>query len=136
MTDTVRRSRRHPRQQARVLALLSETAEFLSAQRIHADLRKRGVEVGLTTVYRTVGLLAEAGEIDAVRGPNGEQVYRQCSPTHHHHLMCRSCARTIEVAGPAVENWAASVARQHGFSDVNHSVEIFGTCESCAAGQR
>ena len=48
--------------------------------------------------------------------------------------MCRSCARAIEVAGPAIEKWAAAIARDHGFRDVNHSVEIFGTCQFCAAG--
>jgi Fur family transcriptional regulator, ferric uptake regulator len=132
MTDMARRNSPHTRRQAQVYALLDETGEFRSAQRIHADLRGRGIEVGLTTVYRTLGVLADAGEIDAVRRPNGEQVYRHCSPTRHHHLMCRSCARTVEVAGPAVERWVTAVAQQHGFSDVNHSVEIFGTCDTCA----
>jgi Fur family transcriptional regulator, ferric uptake regulator len=131
MTEMVQRTSRRTRQQAELHALLNETPEFLSAQRIHAELRRRGVGVGLTTVYRTLGALAEAGELDAVRGPTGELVYRHCSPTHHHHLMCRFCARAIEVAGPAVESWAAAVARQHGFTGVNHSVEIFGTCSTC-----
>ncbi|GAA3927262.1 Fur family transcriptional regulator [Actinoplanes auranticolor] len=132
MTDS-RRPSRHTRQQAEVHALLNETKEFRSAQRIHADLHARGIKVGLTTVYRTLSSLADAGEIDALRQPNGEQVYRHCSSTHHHHLMCRSCARAVEVAGPAVETWASAVARQHGFTEVNHSIEIFGLCDSCAS---
>jgi len=133
MTDTVRPVLRHTRQRAEIDALLCASAEFLSAQRVHAALRERGVEIGLTTVYRTLQTLADAGEIDAVRAPHGgEQVYRHCSPTHHHHLMCRSCACTVEVVGPAVENWAAAIARENGFSDVNHRFEIFGTCAECA----
>jgi Fur family ferric uptake transcriptional regulator len=133
MTDTVRPAPRNTRRRAEIDALLSESAEFLSAQRVHAALRERGVEIGLTTVYRTLQSLADAGEIDAVRAPHGgEQVYRHCSPTHHHHLMCRYCARTVEVVGPAVEDWAGAIARENGFSDVNHRVEIFGTCATCA----
>jgi Fur family ferric uptake transcriptional regulator len=131
VTETVHRTSRNTRQRAELHALLLESAEFNSAQGIHAALRERGVEVGLTTVYRTLQALAEAGEIDTVRGVKGEQVYRHCSPTHHHHLICRICARTVEVAGPAVETWTSAVARQHGFSDVNHRIEIFGICREC-----
>jgi Fur family ferric uptake transcriptional regulator len=56
-------------------------------------------------------------------------VYRRCtSGAHHHHLVCRECGRTVEVEGPAVERWADAVAAQHGFRDVSHTLEIFGTC--------
>ena len=37
----------------------------------------------------------------------------------------------VEVAGREVEAWAAEVAVQHGFSDVSHTIEIFGTCSRC-----
>jgi len=39
---------------------------------------------------------------------------------------------TVEVAGGAAETWAAEVAREHGFSDVSHTIEIFGLCGECA----
>jgi Fur family ferric uptake transcriptional regulator len=45
-----------------------------------------------------------------------------------HHLVCRLCGRTVEVEGPAVEKWAESTAAKHGYSDVSHTVEIFGVC--------
>ncbi|MBO0868194.1 MAG: transcriptional repressor, partial [Micromonosporaceae bacterium] len=70
-----------------------------------------------------------------VRLPDGEQVYRRCARSnHHHHLVCRVCGRTVEVEGPAVERWARQQAEQHGFTEVDHTVEILGTCASCAAG--
>ena len=109
-----------------------EVEGFHSAQQLHAMLRDRGERVGLTTVYRTLQALADAGDIDVMRPPNGEQLFRRCSDGHHHHLVCRSCGRTVEVAGPAVESWADRVAAQHGFVDVSHTLEIFGTCQGCA----
>lgn len=39
----------------------------------------------------------------------------------------------MEVEGPAVEDWAASLGAQHGFTDITHTVEVFGTCAACAA---
>jgi Fur family ferric uptake transcriptional regulator len=123
---------RNTRQRAEVLALLDGTDEFRSAQQLHADLRARGSGVGLTTVYRTLQLLADAGEVDHMRLPDGEQLYRRCSRNqHHHHLVCRRCGRAVEIEGRAVERWAEKLAAEHGFTDVDHTVEIVGTCENC-----
>jgi Fur family ferric uptake transcriptional regulator len=127
------RPTRHSRHRDQVRAALRETSDFRSAQAVHAMLRERGTPIGLTTVYRILQAFAGDGEVDSARNSAGEQVYRHCSPGSHHHLMCRSCARVVEVPGPAVEQWATAAAKRHGFSDVNHRVEIFGTCRACAA---
>ncbi|WP_170323991.1 Fur family transcriptional regulator [Cryptosporangium phraense] len=124
---------RTTRQRTAVMALLSEVEEFRSAQELHELLRHRGESVGLTTVYRTLQALADAEEIDVMRPPGGEHLYRRCSSGHHHHLVCRVCGRTVEVAGPTVESWANKIAAEHGFADVSHTLEIFGTCAECAA---
>lgn len=124
---------RSTRQRAAVAAVLDEQADFRSAQDLHAMLRDRGAGVGLTTVYRTLQALADAGEVDVLRGVDGEAVYRRCSTGHHHHLVCRNCGRAVEVEGPAVERWADRVAAEHGYVDVSHTLEIFGTCASCDA---
>ena len=125
---------RPTRQRRAVVAALADVEVFSSAQEIHALLRSRGDDVGLTTVYRTLQALADYGEIDVLRTPDGESVYRQCSTGHHHHLVCRSCGRTVEIEGPAVESWADKTAAQHGFAEVEHTLEIFGTCTACADG--
>ena len=124
---------RSTRQRAAVTALLEETNDFQSAQQLHDRLKHRGDSVGLTTVYRTLQSLADAGAVDVVRTDDGEAVYRRCSSgSHHHHLVCRGCGRTVEVEGPAVESWADRIAAEHGFTDVAHTLEIFGTCAQCA----
>ncbi len=94
--------------------------DFRSAQEIHELLAERGETVGLATVYRTLQRLAEAGEIDMLRTEDGEAIYRRCSDSHHHHLVCRGCGRTVEVEGPAVERWTRAIAEEHGFADVSH----------------
>lgn len=124
---------RTTRQRTEVIALLNEVNDFLTAQQLHGLLRERGAKVGLTTVYRTLQLLVDAGEVDATRLPDGEQLFRRCSRSrHHHHLVCRDCGRTVEIEGPAMERWAEKVADQHGYTDVAHTLELFGTCANCA----
>ena len=123
---------RNTRQRGQVLALLAETDDFRSAQQLHVLLRERGASVGLTTVYRTLQLLLDADEVDTMRLPSGEQLFRRCGQSHHHHLVCRACGTTVEVEGPAVERWADRIAAEHGFTDVSHTLEIFGSCPRCA----
>jgi len=129
MTETVRRP---TRQRAAVEALLLDIDDFVSAQDLHARLRAQGQTVGLATVYRTLQTMATDGDVDMLRTSDGEAVYRQCSTGHHHHhLVCRSCGRTVEVEGPAVESWADKISAENGFSDVEHTLEIVGTCSDC-----
>ena len=122
---------RSTRQRGAIVAALAESTEFRSAQDLHSLLRGRGDRIGLTTVYRTLQAMTDAGEVDVLRQPDGESAYRRCSRGHHHHLVCRRCGRTVEVEGPAVERWADRVAAEHGFSEVEHTVEVFGTCARC-----
>jgi Fur family ferric uptake transcriptional regulator len=124
---------RSTRQRAAVSAVLDELEDFRSAQDLHAMLRQRGEGIGLTTVYRALQVLSDAGEIDVLRTDDGEAVYRRCSTGHHHHLVCRSCGRTVEVEGPTVERWADRVGTENGFVDISHTLEVFGTCSGCAS---
>ncbi|WP_066904368.1 Fur family transcriptional regulator [Millisia brevis] len=125
------RARRSTKQRAAIVGLLEEIDEFRSAQDLHEKLRSRGEGIGLTTVYRALQALADEHAVDVVRTDSGESMYRRCSTGHHHHLLCRECGKAIEVAGPAVERWAAAIAAEHDFTDVTHTIEIFGTCADC-----
>ena len=127
-------TRRHQtRQRTAVSAALDEVQEFVSAQQLHARMREHGTGVGLATVYRTLQNLAADGEVDVLRTDEGEAVYRRCSTGHHHHLICRQCRRTVEVDSIAVERWARRIAEENGFADVEHVLEVFGICGSCAS---
>lgn len=122
---------RPTRQRIAVAEAMASFEDFRSAQDIHELLGRRGDPVGLATVYRTLQRMVEAGEVDLLRTEDGEAIYRRCSDTHHHHLVCRGCGATVEVEGPAVERWTRAIADEHGFADVSHALEIFGTCRDC-----
>jgi Fur family ferric uptake transcriptional regulator len=119
------------RQRQAVAEALEAVDDFRSAQEVHDLMRSSGHTIGLATVYRTLQLLAEHDQLDVIRSTDGEASYRRCSGSHHHHLVCRSCGATVEVEGPAVERWTRSIAEQHGYADVSHTLEIFGVCPAC-----
>jgi len=134
---------RKTRQRGAILDALAASDEFKSAQGWHdllrhADSEEAGGAIGLATVYRTLQSLAESGEVDAVRAADGEALYRRCgSPAvHHHHLRCRVCGAAEEIEGPGAEEWAASVAARHGYSSIEHTIELTGICGHCSANDR
>ncbi|NMO01259.1 transcriptional repressor [Gordonia sp. TBRC 11910] len=131
MTDAPVTGIRSTKQRAALAEVLSSTDDFLSAQELHEHLKANGESIGLTTVYRNLQALTKAGEIDALWDGSGETRYRHCSTGHHHHLVCRRCGTTVEIQAEPVERWAEKVAASHGFSDVNHTVEVFGLCAGC-----
>jgi Fur family ferric uptake transcriptional regulator len=136
-TDTAPRAfaeegRRDTRQRRALREHLADSDSFVSAQQIFDDLRAGGDRVGLATIYRTLQAMAEAGEVDAVRTDDGETLYRMCGARHHHHLVCRTCGLTVELEGPSVERWATNAAEENGFTDVTHTLELFGLCADCS----
>lgn len=124
--------KRNTWQREAVREALGTSEAFVSAQALHSALREGGSSIGLATVYRALADLAVEGEADALQ-QDGESLYRACTPgTHHHHLICRNCGLTVEIEADAVEQWARSVAAEHGFTEPNHVVDVFGLCADCS----
>lgn len=127
---------RNTRQRRAVAQALASLEDFISTQDLHALLRERGDSVSLATTYRILQSMSELGELDVLRSDDGEAIYRRCAAEHHHHhLVCRRCGAAVELEAPAVEEWAGRTAAAHGFTEVDHTVEITGLCAVCAAGR-
>ena len=126
---------RRTRQGATIADALAGLDEFKTAQDIHDLLRARGEKIGLATVYRHLQAMTDAGEVDVIRTPDGQASYRGCGEAthdHHHHLICRNCGRTVEVELDGVEELIDRLAGAHGFTAVDHSLELRGLCAACS----
>jgi Fur family ferric uptake transcriptional regulator len=101
-----------------VLDVLAAHRLPVSAQRVHTVLHDRGSHIGLTTVYRTLSSMTEAGLVHAFTHA-GEAVYRLCGPARHHHLVCRVCGLVTEREEQDVVD---------GFF---RAEEVYGVCTAC-----
>jgi len=119
------------RSNPKVLSTLERAGGFASAQEIYKLMQRNGQRIGLTTVYRSLQSLLKENIVDVLRRDDGEAIYRLCGDSHHHHLVCKNCGSTVEIEGGAIEKWAKSVAAEHGFRDIGHTAEVFGTCSNC-----
>jgi Fur family ferric uptake transcriptional regulator len=114
-----------------VLEELARERDDATAQQLWARLRDRGSGTGLATVYRTLALLSEHGVVDVLTHHGPEQCYRLCTDAHHHHLLCTSCHRVVEVQECDLGEWLDRVASRHGFVATDHRIEISGLCPDC-----
>lgn len=124
-------AKRNTPQKAAVRKALGEANGFVSAGQLHQTLANQGSAIGLATVYRALAELASVNEADSLTSSDGEILYRACGTEHHHHLICRGCGRTVEIEAARVENWAEEVAKEHGFANTSHTIDIFGDCSDC-----
>jgi Fur family transcriptional regulator, ferric uptake regulator len=122
---------RATRQRLEVLGELARERDDVTAQALWYRLRERDSNTGLATVYRTLSLLHEKGVVDALSHHGTELCYRLCTDAHHHHFVCTSCHRVVEVEQCGLGDWLDEVSRRHGFVATEHRVEIAGLCGSC-----
>jgi Fur family ferric uptake transcriptional regulator len=121
-------------QRAEVLQALIGCEDFVSAQTLHAALLGTGSRVGLSTVYRTLTALTAVGRTEIVRDTNGERLYRyRPDARHRHYLLCRQCGLSLPLDAGPVEAWADKIGQTYGFAEVQHTVELTGTCTACTA---
>lgn len=101
---------------------------------LEAITRERG-KTAPPTVYRALDFLLEAGLIHKIESLNA---YIGCAATHPQghpkFLICHSCHRVREIAGPALERAISREADNAGFRAEVETIEIGGTCQQCVAG--
>jgi len=118
-----------PREQ--ISEILRGEKRYFSAAEIHRRLRDAHAKVSLATVYRTLGLLEERGEVSARVDEGGEAAYVSCAPTHHHHAICRTCGKVEDVDCDAVGRFSEALRKYNGFELDDHEMEFFGRCSAC-----
>lgn len=123
---------RRSRQRDAVLAVIDEAAGPLSPAEIHERARRHAPSIGLSTVYRLVRTMAEAGILATVELPGQAARYEtaRMADQHHHHFHCNACGRVFDVPG-----CAGSLSRlvPSAFVLEHHEIVLYGRCGDCAA---
>lgn len=116
-----------------VLQLLEEGDLLSSAQDIHGRLRSVDQKApGLTTVYRSLESLVQAGLVQSVDFGDKERRYEVVKPgEHHHHLLCDHCGTSVHLDQCLVEDIETTIKNKYGFDIRTHILELFGTCPKC-----
>lgn len=112
-----------------IAGLIARRRGHFTANDLMADATTHDVRVGRATVFRTLDLLSARGQLERIDLPNGEHAYVACAPReHHHHVVCRVCGKSVEVAESGLQSVVGEIARRSGYRIDSHRLELFGLC--------
>jgi Fur family ferric uptake transcriptional regulator len=108
------------------------STRHLSAEELYRQIQKIHPEVGLSTIYRTLRLLVEAGLASQREFGDGITRYEPVAGGRHHdHLICVNCGAIIEFQNQKIEELQKEVAENKNFTVLQHKLELYGYCEKC-----
>lgn len=120
-----------------ILDVFLETKGHSSTEELYKLIKLKDPNVGVTTVYRTLKLLAECGLAREEKLGDGRTRYEHLyNQQHHDHLICTKCGALIEFYSEAIENKQDEVTKQFKFQPTHHSLRIFGICYQCQRASR
>jgi len=120
-----------------IATLIADRHGHFTANDLLADAETHKVRVGRATVFRTLDLLADQGALERLDLPTGEHAYVACAPdNHHHHVVCRSCGASVEVADSGLQAVVREIGAQSGYRIDSHRLELYGLCPECQRKNR
>lgn len=122
-------------QRLQILETFLQMPGHFTSLDLHAILKKKYPQIGISTVFRTLKLLEECGLATSVKISEEEKSY-EYNPSHHHHLVCSECHAAIEFIHPTLERILDEIPTEYGFVSTDHKLEMYGVCENCQKGAR
>lgn len=115
-----------------VVEFFSDSKYPFSAQELLIHLKKRGIRVNKTTVYRELEFLREMGIIAEIEFGDRKKRYELASLHHHHHFICMNCGRVENLESPeGLDKIEKRMANAKDLKILRHSLEFFGLCGRC-----
>lgn len=114
------------RQRRLVLRLLAEASDHPDAMELHRRAAAEDASVSLTTVYRTLKILEEKGEIHRHAFEGGPSRFEPAGAAHHDHLIDLDTGQVIEFRSDKIEALQREIARDLGYDIVHHRLELYG----------
>lgn len=124
-----------------ILDILSKSEGHLSADDIYMKVHQKYPNVGLTTIYRTLDVLAGLGMVHKLDFGDGRARYELSEgpkgSLHHHHLVCTGCNRVIDYTDfidkeiELLRETEKGLGERYDFKITGHIIQFHGLCERC-----
>jgi Fur family peroxide stress response transcriptional regulator len=118
-------------QRMAVLRILAESSAHPSAQEIYRQVRADFPMTSLATVYKTITLLKEMGQILELGFSDDSSRYDGRLNTPHPHLVCVSCKSIVDWESGILSGLDGQVAETSGYKVIGHRLDLLGICPDC-----
>jgi Fur family transcriptional regulator, peroxide stress response regulator len=118
-------------QRVELIRLIATSEGHPSAARLYSQVKAQFPTMSLATVYKTLDLLKELGEVLEI-SLRDDSHYDGNKPYPHPHLICVKCQKIMDgELESAVENIVQEVEKNFGFQILKHQLDFYGVCPSC-----
>jgi Fur family peroxide stress response transcriptional regulator len=118
-------------QRLAVVKILAKSEGHPSVEDVYRQVKRHFPTTSLATIYKTVNLLKELGEVVELDFSEGSHRYDGNRPYPHPHLICTKCKRIVDPDVETVTELSKELARKTGYEIVNHRLDFFGVCPRC-----
>jgi len=113
-----------------ILETMREAGGHLDADEIHRLARQKSPRLSLSTVYRTLAMLKEAGLVDELH-LGEEHHHYEIRGDGHHHLICQGCGKVVEFECPFSQELLRDLGEEHDFEITGIHLDLVGYCAEC-----
>lgn len=114
-----------------VLDAICELAGHATIADIRAKVNALDNTISLSTVYRALAVLTDAGLVVESEIQDGHKVYRIAGEAKHHHLICQSCGSVQTIAQEVLTPLLQAILADYGFTVIADHLGLKGFCCLC-----
>ena len=118
-------------QRLTILKILASSDGHPSVETIYQKVRRDFPTTSLATVYKTLTVMKEIGEVLELGFGDGSNRYDGSKPYPHPHLICTKCGKIKDPDLETLNDMARELARETGFRIMSHRLDFFGICPEC-----
>jgi Fur family transcriptional regulator, peroxide stress response regulator len=118
-------------QRLAILKILAASNGHPSVDKIFDQVKLDFPTTSLATVYKTVTLLKELGEVLELGFPDGGNRYDGNKPYPHPHMVCLKCKKISDPELQSLESLTREAEQKTGFTIFSHRLDFFGLCPDC-----
>ena len=118
-------------QRLAIIKILAQSEGHPSVERIYQQLSDDFPTMSLATVYKTVSLVKDLGELLELGFSDGSNRYDGNKPYPHPHVICVRCKKIIDPDLASLEDIKEEVTVKTGFEILTHRLDFFGICREC-----
>jgi len=126
-----RAGRRVTPQRLLILEAIREGGGHLDADEIYSLARRKAPRLSLSTVYRTINVLKEAGMIEELHLGEEHHHYELREKGEHHHFICQGCGKVVEFECPFSQELLRDLGEEHDFEITGIHLDMVGYCAEC-----
>lgn len=107
-----------------------------TADAIAGDVRTEIGTISRQSVYDSLAILAEKGLLRRIQPAGSPARYETRTGDNHHHLICRSCGKTVDVDCAVGHTPCLTAGADSGFLIEEAEVTYWGTCPDCLPARK